>query len=165
MNSSLLGLHFHLWHQWRVRSSGAARQLQLESVTGMGEISDADLRALTTVNGAADRAGLEGTLGDNTTPRGSFFVASGAVANTRVISTEDCKATVQRWQIKQTPSGGGEPVDRPPTLMEASQALYIGRLARMKLGRPRRQQCSDIASSSIIGHPQLPLPLLQERSR
>ena len=123
----------------------------------MTEISDAELQALNTVVEAADKAGMLGTLGDNKTPRGSFFSIIGADATTRlnslgVISIDDYKATVQRWQVKEVPTGGGEPVDRPPTLMETSQALYIGRLARMKLGIEGK------AASSSPALPSLPTP-------
>jgi hypothetical protein len=89
----------------------------------MTDISDAELQAITTVSEAATKAGLAGAHGDELPPKGSFLKLIGAddaspVNSLGIISVADYTATVQTWQIKQRPPGGGDPTDRLPTLIE-----------------------------------------------
>ena len=113
----------------------------------MSELTEDELSAIKTIDDAATKAGLTGDPNDKGTPRGSLFALIGADTTTTItslalISVDDFAATVRGWRISEVPVAGQPPVERPPTLMENGQALYVARIARLKLGH-RRQATSD----------------------
>jgi hypothetical protein len=105
----------------------------------MSELTEDELSAIKTIDDAATKAGLTGDPNDKGTPRGSLFALIGADTTTTItslalISVDDFAATVRGWRISEVPVAGQPPVERPPTLMENGQALYVARIARLKLG-------------------------------
>ena len=105
----------------------------------MAELTDAQLGGINTINEAAAHIGLEGNEGDNTTALGSLLVLLGAQANTHVnsiglIPVADYTATLQNWRVSVAPTEGRAASNRAPTTVERGKALYVGRIARMKLG-------------------------------
>ena len=119
----------------------------------MTEISEADLQAITKLSEAATRAGLQGAAGQANTAKGSLFTTIGATDDTPITSIgiipeDDWKATVRGWKVQQTDAHGAV-TERPPTLTETGQALYLGRIARMKLGLDGASSPQSTAVSAV----------------
>ena len=115
----------------------------------MGELTEAQLNAINTINEAAGHIGLDGNEGDNATPLGSLLTLLGAQTATHInaiglIPVADYTATLQNWRISVPPA---EPTaaatNRAPTTVERGKALYIGRIARVKLGIESRTPASS----------------------
>ena len=106
----------------------------------MAELTEAQLNGISSINDAAAHINLDGNEGDNTTPLGSFLLLLGAQTATSinaigVIPAQDYNATLQNWRISVAPATPGDAAtNRAPTTIERGKALYVGRIARVKLG-------------------------------
>jgi len=106
----------------------------------MTDLTQAILDPTKTVGEAATLAELPGTEGDLTTTLGSLLNTVGATVATPItpigtIPSAGCAAVVGAWEVRVPARRGADPpVERDPTLVETGKALYLGRIARSKLG-------------------------------
>ena len=110
---------------------------------------DATKATLTTVTLVATWAGLGGTVGDNTTPRGSLFTLMGLTGTEHprivgIMPAADVATVITRWQLH---NAAGE--DVAPTLSQLGQAGVFARTCRY---------VCDVAEAGSSVHP-MPGPL------